>query len=96
MLRVMKTIRLFAILRELAGAREVTIPFSDGQTVREMLRAIAEIHPALGAKMLTPEGEMTGLVHVLVHGRNIMWLDGLDTVVHDTDNFDLLPPSAGG
>ncbi len=92
----MKTIRLFATLRDVAGAKEVTIPFSDGQTVREMLAAVAEAYPALGAKILDPQGELTGLVHVLVHGRNVMWLEGLETVVRESDLIVLLPPSAGG
>ena len=74
----------------------MTIPFSDGQTVREMLRTVVDVQPALGPKIFDADGEMTGLVHVLVHGRNIMWLNGLDTVVRETDQIVLLPPSAGG
>jgi molybdopterin synthase sulfur carrier subunit len=92
----MKTIRLFATLRDLVGAKELTIPFTDGQTVREVLAAVAEAHPPLGAKIINPDGELTGLVHVLVHGRNTMWLEGLETVVRESDQIVLLPPSAGG
>ncbi len=92
----MKTIRLFATLRDVTGVKEMTIPFSDGQTVREMLATVVQVQPALGPKIFDGDGEMTGLVHVLVHGRNIMWLNGLDTVVRDTDLIVLLPPSAGG
>ncbi len=92
----MKTIRLFATLRDVTGVKEMTIPFSDGQTVREMLRTVVDVQPALGPKIFDADGEMTGLVHVLVHGRNIMWLNGLDTVVRETDQIVLLPPSAGG
>jgi molybdopterin synthase sulfur carrier subunit len=92
----MKTIRLFATLRDLVGAKELTVPFTDGQTVREILAAVAEAHPTLGAKIVNPDGELTGLVHVLVHGRNAMWLEGLETVVRDSDQVVLLPPSAGG
>jgi len=92
----MKTIRLFATLRDLTGVKELTIPFTDGQTVREMLTTVVQAQPALGEKIFDASGEMTGLVHVLVHGRNIMWLNGLDTVVRESDLIVLLPPSAGG
>ncbi|HRF49733.1 MAG TPA: MoaD/ThiS family protein [Anaerolineales bacterium] len=92
----MKTIRLFATLRDVTGVKELTIPFTDGQTVREMLTTVVQAQPALGEKIFDASGEMTGLVHVLVHGRNIMWLNGLDTVVRESDLIVLLPPSAGG
>ena len=41
-------------------------------------------------------GELTGLVHILVHGRNIQWLQGLDTPICEQDILTFLPPSAGG
>jgi molybdopterin converting factor small subunit len=32
----------------------------------------------------------------MVHGRNIHWLNGLDTLVRESDQIVLMPPSAGG
>ncbi len=92
----MKTIRLFATLRDVTGVKELSIPFADGQTVREMLHTVVDVQPALREKIFDGQGDLTGLVHVLVHGRNIMWLNGLDTIVRDGDQIVLLPPSAGG
>jgi molybdopterin synthase sulfur carrier subunit len=91
-----KRLKLFATLRDIVGKKEMTVPFRAGQTVRDLLDSIAEIHPELGREIMTDDGELTGLVHVMVHGRNIQWLDGLDTTIKEDDILVLMPPSAGG
>lgn len=92
----MKTIKLFATLRDLAKTKEITVDVKDGQTVAEMIELIRVDYPELAEEIINNKGEMTGLVHVLVHGRNIDWLDGLNTPVKDSDIVVLMPPSAGG
>lgn len=92
----MKTLKLFATLRDIAGAGTITIPFEDGITVRQMIENIRHVQPALAEAILDERGELTGLVHVMVHGRNIYWLDGLETTVREKDQVVLMPPSAGG
>ncbi len=91
-----KRLKLFATLRDIVGAKEMTVPFRDGQTVRELLDSIAQVQPELGREIMTDDGELTGLVHVMVHGRNIQWLNGLDTTIKEDDILVLMPPSAGG
>jgi sulfur-carrier protein len=91
-----KTIKLFATLRDIAGMREMQVEFREGETVRELLADVTAQHPTLGAAIWTPDGNLTGLVHILVHGRNIEWLNGLDTVIKADDQLVFLPPSAGG
>ena len=91
-----KSLKLYSTLRDAVGAKELTIPFQNVHTVRDMIQVIGTMNPTLGAKIVNGDGELTGLVHILVHGRNIMWLQGLDTVVSDKDEIVLLPPSAGG
>jgi molybdopterin synthase sulfur carrier subunit len=38
---------------------------------------------------------LTGTI-VLVNGKNILHMNGLDTVVKNNDNVDFFPPAAGG
>ncbi|MBI5667826.1 MAG: MoaD family protein [Chloroflexi bacterium] len=91
-----KTIHLFATLRDLTSAKQIEVPFRDGQTVRELIQSVSQISPALADKMVNERGELTGLVHVLVDGRNVEWLDGLDTTIRESDMLVFLPPAAGG
>jgi molybdopterin synthase sulfur carrier subunit len=92
---MIKTLKLLATLRDVAGTSQLDVPFEDGQTVRELLQTINDMCPSLGAKIIAGD-ELTGLVQILVHGRNISWLQGLDTTIQHDDVITLLPPSAGG
>ncbi len=91
----MKRLKLFATLRDLVGAPAITVPFEEG-TVRELVQAIHAEHPVLAEKILDGDGQLTGLVHIFVEGRNIEWLQGLDTRIKPGDELFLIPPVAGG
>lgn len=91
-----KTIKLFATLRDLTGKKTLTLPFEDGQTVRKLIADIEQLEPNLHHEIVGADGNLTGLVHILVHGRNIEWLNGLETTIKTDDIVVLLPPSAGG
>lgn len=91
-----KTLKLFATLRDLTGCKTIDVPFYEGQTVRQLIETIGEVKPELQHEIINENGDLTGLVHIMVHGRNIEWLDGLDTIIKERDQIVLMPPSAGG
>ncbi len=89
-------IKLFATLRGMVGAKTLDVPLESGGTVHDLLDAIGAAHPALRAKMTDEKGSLNGTVHILVNGRNTMWLQGMDTPIHPNDDVALIPPAAGG
>ncbi len=91
-----KTLKLFATLRDLAGTKEVSIAFQDGQTVRQLVSTIQTAVPKVGELILNEDGTLSDAVQIFVHGRNVIWLNGLDTTIRDEDIITLIPPSAGG
>jgi molybdopterin synthase sulfur carrier subunit len=91
----MRTIKLLATLRDIAGQKEIEIPFVAG-SVRDLLTAINQHQPALGEAIWDSQGQLTGRVHILVNGRNIEWLNQLETAITERDQLIFLPPSAGG
>ncbi len=92
----MTTIKLYANLREIVGGASIDVPFEHGGTVRDLLAALRRASPALAEQVAGPNGELTGLAHVFVDGRNVKWLDGLDTLIEPDASIDLIPPAAGG
>jgi molybdopterin synthase sulfur carrier subunit len=93
----MITIKLFATLRDIAGGvKTIQVPLGGTYTARDLALAVREMNPDLGAKLLTDQNQLTGQVHILVNGRNIEWLDGLDTRIAEGDTLALIPPVAGG
>ena len=92
----MKTIKLFAAVSDIVGTRRLAVPFEDGDTVRDLIRSIHEISPALSAKLLDKNGELSSLIHIYVRGRNVEWIGGLEAIIHDRDDVFIVPPMAGG
>ncbi|MGF1506197.1 MAG: MoaD/ThiS family protein [Chloroflexi bacterium] len=91
----MRTIKLLATLRDVAGTSRLDVPFDTG-TVHDLTAAISRVSPALAGEMLDDHGNLSGLVHIFVNGRNIEWLNGMDTVIEEGDSLTLIPPTAGG
>ncbi|HLX33694.1 MAG TPA: molybdenum cofactor biosynthesis protein MoaE [Candidatus Limnocylindrales bacterium] len=77
-------VRLFAIQRELAGTREVSLDLTEGATIDDAWRAVAERHPAIGP----------GRAYVRF-ARNADYA-AADTRLADGDEVAFIPPVSGG
>jgi molybdopterin synthase sulfur carrier subunit len=91
-----KTVRLLATLRTVAGAKEISVPVGADATVRDLLQSINRVNPALGARILEDDGQLKNGFQLVVGGRHVDLLQGLDTPVADADNLMLIPPVSGG
>jgi molybdopterin converting factor small subunit len=88
------TVRIPTPLRSFtAGASEVSVR---GDTVGDVLRALAAGHDGLGERVLSPEGELRHFVNVYLGSENIHTLQGLATPVRDGDVLSIIPAVAGG
>ena len=92
----MKTVKLLAMLRDLAGANELEVPLTEGDTVRDLIEAVSAACPALRAKLVTAEGDLSSAAQIMVNGRNVKWMQGVDTPIAATDELCLLPMVGGG
>lgn len=77
-------IRLFAIQRELAGAREVPLELPDGATVDDAWRALVGMHPALAPGRASVR-----------FARNGAYAEA-STPLADGDEVAMIPPVSGG
>ncbi len=85
----MPTVKLLAGLRRFGGAQQNI----DGATVREVLAALA-----VPDQLLFPDrqGELNRDIEVLVNGRNIAFLQDLDTAVGSEDRVTIFLHGARG
>lgn len=90
------TFRTFADFREIIGVREKEISLPEGETVGGLLKDLCEVYPGLQGKLFDAAGEMKPYVIILKNGRNVTWLQHLDTVIADGDVIAVFPPVAGG
>jgi molybdopterin synthase sulfur carrier subunit len=89
-------VRIFATLRPLVGAKEVEVAVETGDTVRNVLEKLTAEYPALKERALDADGNLQSSIHVLVNGRSIKFLDGLNSTIQEGDRLALFPPVGGG
>ena len=90
----MSVIKVPPVLRaSTGGEKEVS---ADGATVGEVLRALAEAHPATESQLFSEEGTLNRYVNVYLNDEDVRVLDGLDTTVREGDTLVILPAMAGG
>jgi len=83
-----------AVLRpNVGGVKSLDI---GGDSIRGVVDALVEQHPALRTQLLTDDGDLNRFVNVFINGKDVRYLAGLDTPVGPTDEVRLLPAMAGG
>ena len=88
------TVRIPSPLRSHAdGQAELVVA---GATVGDILMALTREYPALGQRLLTPEGAVRPYVNLFVGERNLNALDGLETPLQGGEVISVLPAVAGG
>ena len=90
----MATIKVPPVLRpSVGGEKEVQ---ASGGNVGEVLRALAEQHPATETQLFSGEGQLNRYVNVYLNDEDVRVLEGLDTGVSESDTIVILPAMAGG
>lgn len=97
-------VKPYLFLRDILGftSREIEMPGEREQTVGELLNLLRHSYQlpdrvdiAQGQLVLFKENQPIGLV-MLINGRNIARLNGLETVLKDGDQLTFFPPATGG
>jgi molybdopterin synthase sulfur carrier subunit len=90
----MATVRIPPVLRpSVGGAKEVD---AAGDNVGDVLRSLADQHPATQSQLFSGGGELNRYVNVYLNDEDVRVLDGLDTSASDDDTVVILPAMAGG
>ena len=90
----MATVKIPPVLRpSVGGEKEVQ---AVGGNVGEVLRALAEQHPATQAQLFGADGSLNRYVNVYLNDEDVRVLDGLGTTVKEGDTLVILPAMAGG
>jgi molybdopterin synthase sulfur carrier subunit len=89
-------IKVFATLRDVVGGKSIQVDITQPTPAADLLRQVIAKHPALRAKLFTENGALNPSVHILINGRDVRFLDGLDTVVGAGDSVQMFPPVGGG
>ncbi|MDQ3586926.1 MAG: MoaD family protein [Actinomycetota bacterium] len=90
----MSIIKIPPVLRSSTqGEKEV---HAEGENVGEVLRSLANKHPATEGQLFGGDGELNRYVNVYLNDEDVRVLDGLETELEADDTVVILPAMAGG
>ena len=84
------------VLADLAGGAKHLDVTTSGQTVADLLDALAAEHPLLERRIRDETGQVRRFVNVYVDGDDVRFQGGLATKVRDGAEVHVLPSVAGG
>lgn len=87
----------FSNVRALTGESGSTLELPERSSVRDLLIIVAARYgDELREYLFTDEGELHSHVVVILNGRGVGVLEGLDTALDDGDRVAILPSIGGG
>lgn len=90
-------VKVYATLRPIVGGAVVPLErIGPGSTVRELVAEMVASWPDLRPEMVDDQGNLLQRIQIMVNGRNIHYLQGLDTVLAEASSVAIFPPVGGG
>jgi molybdopterin synthase sulfur carrier subunit len=91
-------VRTILTLKRILGKGEVELAVPEGTTLQKLLAMIVDRYGDELASRLFEEKTKTVLpyIRLMVNGRDIAFLDRMETILRDGDDVLILPPVSGG
>jgi sulfur-carrier protein len=90
-------VRVPTILRTYTkGESDVTVEVPDGATLADVLGALDEAYPGIGARVLDDTGQIRRFVNVYVNEDDVRFASGLQTPTPSGAKISVIPAVAGG
>ena len=89
-------VRVFGTLRSVVGGSKEIEVHTGSCTALQMLGELITAYPSLEEKLFGGSGRLQGGANILVNGRSVRFLDGLNTPLEEEDEIALFPPLGGG
>ena len=85
-------------LKEIIGQREIEISIPEGSTLEELLLQMVRKWGETLSSYLFEPGSTRLLSHIrlLVNGRDIAFLNDMETILQEGDEILIFPPVSGG
>ncbi|PNR97986.1 MoaD family protein [Petrotoga olearia] len=89
-------IKFFSLIKFDLNKDEVDYQLSGSKSVKEIIKLLDREFDNYFNRKLLKGGELKSGTIILLNGRNILHLQGLDTLVENKDEITIFPPSGGG
>jgi molybdopterin synthase sulfur carrier subunit len=89
-------LRLFGLGKQAAGRTERTVHLDQGDTVNALIEALRTVEGSYLSARLKELAVTEDRLLILVNGRSVHILQGLDTPLADRDRVTIMPKAFGG
>jgi molybdopterin synthase sulfur carrier subunit len=91
-------VRTILTLKRILGKGEVELAVPEGTTLRELLTMIVDRYgDEMASRVFEPKTRtVLPYIRLMVNGRDIAFLDRMETILRDGDDVLILPPVSGG
>jgi molybdopterin converting factor small subunit len=89
-------LRLFGLGKQAAGRTERTVHLDQGDTVNALIEALRTVEGSYLSARLKELAVTEDRLLILVNGRSVHILQGLDTPLADRDQVTIMPKAFGG
>lgn len=91
------TIKFVGALRPASGKTQLTVDYQQGMLIKELVATISQEVPQLQKSFSDQQtGDSSSNALILVNGREISVLNGLETKLNDGDEIVFVPVVHGG
>ena len=87
-------VKYFAYIRDYTGSKEIEIEHC--KTLKELLIRLCQKYGKKFESKIFKDDSLSSEIIILVNGRNIVHLHGLDTFLSSEDEISIFPVVAGG
>ncbi|MEZ4632909.1 MAG: ubiquitin-like small modifier protein 1 [Deinococcales bacterium] len=92
----MLRVNFYATLRSIIGKKTLEFDLPDGSNIHTILGELFKLHPELKSEILDAEGKIQEYVTLFISGRDIRYLEGMESTLSSEKVLDIFPPVAGG
>ena len=90
------TLKFIGALRQISGKTQLTVNFQEGMSIQDLVTKISQEMPQLDKTFSDQLNDSRSNALVLINGREISVLNGLETKLNDGDEIVFIPVVHGG
>jgi MoaD family protein len=90
------TLKFIGALRQISGKTQLTVNYQEGMLLKELIIKISQEMPQLEKTLSDQLKDSRSNALILINGREISVLNGLETKLNDGDEIVFVPVVHGG
>ncbi len=89
-------VKFFATFKQITNEKEIDLQLEAGMNISQLIDILIKSYNDLKKEIFDDNSKIKDYIQILKNGRNIKYLNALNTQLKDADTISIFPPVAGG